>query len=114
MLNIYIRPLKLPGLPSRQKNHREVCVALWTYSNPVKTLFGEDSFAALPALIGGRSYCVVPYGDAYFLSLVERLAAASAPPLAVIADVAPHPDRKRGVEGKSVSVRGDLGGSRII
>src|SRR3546814_1167113 len=92
MLNIYIRPLKLPGLPSRQKNHREVGVALWTYSNPVKTRFGEDSFAALPALIGGRSYCVVTYGDAYFLSLVERLAAASAPPLAVIADVAPNPD----------------------
>lgn len=67
-------------------------MALWTYSNPVKTLFGEDSFAALPALIGGRSYCVVTYGDAYFLSLVDRLAAASAPPLAVIADVAPNPD----------------------
>lgn len=67
-------------------------MALWTYSNPVKTCFGEDSFDALPALIGGRSYCVVTYGEAYFLSLVERLAKSSTPPLAVISDVAPNPD----------------------
>jgi len=67
-------------------------VALWTYSNPVKVSFGEDSFAELVALIDGRTYSVVTYGEPFFLSLVERLAAALSPPVAVISDVAPNPD----------------------
>lgn len=67
-------------------------MAAWAYSNPVKTCFGEDSFALLPALIDSRSYCVVTYGEPFFLSLVERLAATSVPPLHVVSDVAPNPD----------------------
>lgn len=67
-------------------------MALWTYSNPVKTCFGEGSFDELPGLVGGRSYCVVTYGEPYFLSLVERLSRASAAPSIVVADVAPNPD----------------------
>lgn len=67
-------------------------MAPWTYSNPVKVNFGEDRFAGLPALIDGRTYGVVTYGEPFFLSLVERLAAAAGPPVAVISDVAPNPD----------------------
>ena len=67
-------------------------MAVWTYSNPVQIHFGEGGFDALPALVGDRSYCVVTYGDAFFLSLVERLAKRSKLPVAVVSDVAPNPD----------------------
>lgn len=64
----------------------------WSYCNPVKTCFGEGSFDELPGLVSGRPYCVVTYGEPYFLSLVDRLAAFSEPAVAVISDVAPNPD----------------------
>lgn len=64
----------------------------WSYSNPVKTCFGEGRFDDLPRLIDGRPYCVVTYGEDYFLSLAERLAERSHPAVAVISDVAPNPD----------------------
>lgn len=64
----------------------------WSYSNPVKTHFGEGRFDDLPGLIADRPYCVVTYGEDYFLSLAERLAAASRPAVTVISDVAPNPD----------------------
>ncbi|MEX0924029.1 MAG: iron-containing alcohol dehydrogenase PsrA [Rhodovibrionaceae bacterium] len=67
-------------------------MAGWFYSNPVKTYFGEGRFDELPRLVAGRPYCIVTYGEPYFLSLVERLSEASQPAVAVVSDVAPNPD----------------------
>ena len=64
----------------------------WSYSNPVKTCFGEGRFGDLPELIAGRPYCVVTYGEDYFLSLTDRLAASTHPAVALVSDVAPNPD----------------------
>ena len=54
--------------------------------------FEVGGFERIPDLIGGRNYCVVTYGEPYFLSLIDRLAEKSGPPLIVINDVAPNPD----------------------
>ena len=65
---------------------------MWTYRNPVEIRFGAGRLADLPALLGGRSYGLVTYGDAPFRDLSSRLAAEAGDPLIVIDDVAPNPD----------------------
>jgi alcohol dehydrogenase len=65
---------------------------VWTFRNPVRTIFGAGSFGELPALLAGRSYALVTYPDPFFRPLVEQVARAAGEALLVIDDVAPNPD----------------------
>ncbi|MCP5083589.1 MAG: phosphonoacetaldehyde reductase [Alphaproteobacteria bacterium] len=65
---------------------------LWSYHNPVRVQFGPGSFEELGACIGGRSYGLVTYPDAFCTELTERLAALVGPAAVVINDVAANPD----------------------
>lgn len=65
---------------------------LWTYINPVRIDFGAGRFEALASHIGGRSYGLVTYPDAFCSELTERLASAAGPAAVVINDVAANPD----------------------
>jgi phosphonate metabolism-associated iron-containing alcohol dehydrogenase len=49
----------------------------------------------IPALVGDRPYAVVTYGEPWFASLVDTLAADCHAPVIVIDDVAPNPDFAR-------------------
>lgn len=63
-----------------------------SFDKVTQITFDVGGFDQIPDMIGGRKYCVVTYGEPYFLSLVERLAKKSGPPCIVIDDVAPNPD----------------------
>jgi alcohol dehydrogenase len=65
---------------------------VWTFSNPVRIVFGEGSFDELPTHIAGRGYLLVTYPDQFTQGLRRRLAATAGEPLLVIDDVAPNPD----------------------
>jgi alcohol dehydrogenase len=65
---------------------------MWTYSNPVKTLFGTGIFNQVPQLIAGRRYALVTYPDAPFQALTRILAELAGPATLVIDDIAPNPD----------------------
>ncbi|WP_200876088.1 iron-containing alcohol dehydrogenase PsrA [Ruegeria halocynthiae] len=65
---------------------------MWTYSNPVRTVFGAGSFAELPRLIGGRTYALVTYPSPRFQALAQKLAETAGPAALIIDDVAPNPD----------------------
>jgi phosphonate metabolism-associated iron-containing alcohol dehydrogenase len=65
---------------------------VWSYRNPVDVRFGQGSFSSLGALLGGRPYALVTYGEPYFRSLASDLAKSAGEPLLVIEDIAPNPD----------------------
>lgn len=65
---------------------------MWFYRNPVDVRFGRGSFSRLADVIGGRSYVLVTYGDAYFRALSGELEAKAGKPVLVIDDIAPNPD----------------------
>jgi alcohol dehydrogenase len=65
---------------------------VWRYHNPVDISFGAGMFADLPALLRGRRYALVTYGEPTFAELVARCAAAAGQPELIIDDVAPNPD----------------------
>lgn len=65
---------------------------MWKFENPVSILFGIDSFAKLPDLIGKRRYVLVTYGEPFFDDLTKRLSERAGAPILVIQDVAPNPD----------------------
>lgn len=67
---------------------------MWTYYNPVKVKFGNGCFAALPGLIGGRSYAVITYPEPPFEKLTDELVAKAGAPVLVVSDIAPNPDYK--------------------
>ncbi|MES0883577.1 phosphonoacetaldehyde reductase [Roseibium sp. SCP14] len=65
---------------------------MWTYSNPVKIIFGAGRFADLANQIGRRRYALITYPDPPFADLADTLAARAGPPAFVVSDVAPNPD----------------------
>lgn len=65
---------------------------MWTYRNPVEILFGNDSFSALPSLIGDRRYALVTYPDDAFDAPTRALTATAGQPVLIIRDIAPNPD----------------------
>jgi alcohol dehydrogenase len=65
---------------------------MWRYRNPVEIHFGAGSLTELPALLRGRRYCVVTYGEPMFADVVARCAASAGGPALVVDDVAPNPD----------------------
>ena len=65
---------------------------MWSYANPVRITFGAGSFEELPALIAGRPYALVTYGEPIFSELAERLAGLAGTPALVIDEVMPNPD----------------------
>lgn len=65
---------------------------MWSYRNPVDVRFGHGSFSMLADAIGGRSYALVTYGDAYFQALSATLEASAGKPVLTIDDIAPNPD----------------------
>lgn len=65
---------------------------MWTYRNPVQVRFGCGVFDELSDAIGGRSYVLVTYPDAYFSDLAAQLVSRAGSPLLVIRDIAPNPD----------------------
>ena len=67
-------------------------LSLWTYSNPVKIEFGTDRFDTLSSHIGGRTYGLVTYPDAFCSDLTEQLTAKAGAATVVINDVAANPD----------------------
>jgi phosphonate metabolism-associated iron-containing alcohol dehydrogenase len=65
---------------------------IWSFHNPVRITFGEGALDRLPALLGGRRYLLVTYGEPHFAALAERIAATAGTPLAVIDGITPNPD----------------------
>ena len=65
---------------------------MWGYKNPVRIHFGADSFDCVAGLIAGRDYAVVTYGEPYFDSLTERLAASAGKAAVIINNITPNPD----------------------
>jgi len=65
---------------------------MWSYRNPVEIDFGAGSFARLPALIAGRPYALVTYGEPVFAALADRLAGLAGAPAVTLDRVAPNPD----------------------
>ena len=65
---------------------------MWSYRNPVDVRFGRGSFSKLGDAIGGRSYALVTYGDAYFRDLSADLESRAGKPVLTIDDIAPNPD----------------------
>lgn len=47
---------------------------MWRFHNPVEIGFGAGALAHLPALLAGRPYALVTYGEPIFTALAERLA----------------------------------------
>ena len=67
---------------------------MWSYNNPVRILFGNDGFASIAPLIGGRPYALVTYPDTQFQVLTEHLIKEAGQPMIVVNDIAPNPDFK--------------------
>jgi phosphonate metabolism-associated iron-containing alcohol dehydrogenase len=65
---------------------------VWSYRNPVDVRFGRGSFSTLADAIGGRSYALVTYGDAYFRDLSADLGVKAGAPVLTVDDIAPNPD----------------------
>lgn len=65
---------------------------MWSYRNPVDVRFGRGSFSTLADTIGGRSYALVTYSDAYFRDLSADLEAKAGAPVLTVDDIAPNPD----------------------
>jgi phosphonate metabolism-associated iron-containing alcohol dehydrogenase len=65
---------------------------VWSYRNPVDVRFGRGSFSTLADAIGGRSYALVTYGDAYFRDLSADLEVKAGAPVLTVDDIAPNPD----------------------
>jgi phosphonate metabolism-associated iron-containing alcohol dehydrogenase len=76
----------------RCRESNEWNIAVWSYRNPVDVRFGRGSFSKLGELLGGRSYALVTYGEPFFRSLADTLAAVAGEPLLVVEDIAPNPD----------------------
>ncbi len=95
---------------------------MWTYHNPVNTVFGCERFASLSDLIGGRRYALVTYSDAPFEDLAAQLAAVAGAPTLAINDVSPNPDyellraqtSRFSNSGAEVDVVVALGGGSVI
>ncbi len=83
---------------------------MWTYSNPVKTIFGREQFLKLPELIAGRRYALITYPDAPFEALAAKLESLAGAPALTIDDVAPNPDYEL---LRTQSARFSEAGSRI-
>ena len=95
---------------------------MWSYRNPVEIDFGAGSFDRLPALIAGRPYALVTYGEPIFAALAARLAGLAGPPAVTIDEVAPNPDfaalpgccRRLGEARDTPRVIVALGGGSVI
>ncbi len=95
---------------------------MWRYRNPVEISFGAGSFARLPALIAGRPYALVTYGEPVFAALAERLAGLAGAPAVTLDQVAPNPDfaelprccQRLGAARESPRVIVALGGGSVI
>jgi alcohol dehydrogenase len=95
---------------------------MWSYRNPVEISFGAGSFARLPALIAGRPYALVTYGEPVFAALAERLAGLAGAPAVTLDRVAPNPDfaelpgccQRLGEAGETPRVIVALGGGSVI
>ena len=64
----------------------------WRYQNPVEVVFGSGTFDQAGALVRGRRYGLVTYGEPPFRDLAARLRDAAGEPCIVIDDIAPNPD----------------------
>lgn len=65
---------------------------MWTYANPVTVHFGAGALAGVGALLGGRSYALVTYGEPLFQELGARIADSAGPPAVLIDGITPNPD----------------------
>lgn len=64
----------------------------WTYSNPVKIVFGTGALAQAREAVGGRSYCLLTYNDhPLFDELVARVSRELGEPAVIVRDVEPNP-----------------------
>lgn len=66
--------------------------AAWRFHNPVKIAFGAGALEGIGALVAGRPYALVTYGEPLFAALTDRVAQRAGPPAVVIDDIAPNPD----------------------
>ena len=95
---------------------------MWTYGNPVNTVFGREQFSKLPELIGSRRYALVTYPDAPFEELADKLTALAGAPTLTINDVSPNPDyellrtqsARFAERGAEIEVVVALGGGSVI
>lgn len=95
---------------------------MWTYSNPVSTIFGREQFSKLSEIIAGRRYALITYPDAPFEALAGRLEDLAGAPALTINDVSPNPDydllraqsRRFSEAGMDIEVVVALGGGSVI
>ncbi len=65
---------------------------MWSFHNPVRITFGDGALAKIAAVLEGRSYVLVTYGEPHFRDITTQVAAAAGRPLDVIDEVLPNPD----------------------
>ncbi|NWJ25518.1 iron-containing alcohol dehydrogenase PsrA [Rhizobium sp. RM] len=64
----------------------------WTYSNPVKIIFGAGALAEARKAVGDRAYCLLTYNDhPFFDELVARISQELGEPAVIVRDVEPNP-----------------------
>ncbi len=89
---MYLINKALHGNLKQQELGRLAADPMWTYRNPVEISFGVGVLARLPALISGRSYALVTYGEPAFAELTERLTSLAGRPTVIVDDITSNPD----------------------
>lgn len=65
---------------------------MWRYGNPVDVRFGAGVLDQLGALVAGRPYCLVTYGEQAFDAIAARAASQAGAPAAIVRNIGPNPD----------------------
>ena len=65
---------------------------MWNYSNPVNIEFGSGALRSIGALVDGRRYALVTYGEPVFQALAERIELAAGAARVVIRNIDTNPD----------------------
>jgi len=66
----------------------------WRFHNPVEVRFGCGGFPALAADLKNLQWAVCSYGEPYFESLIDSLAAKAGAPAIRTTDISPNPDMR--------------------
>lgn len=95
---------------------------MWTYQNPVNIVFANGALEKIGALLDGRGYALVTYGEPIFQALSERVQATAGPAQVVIDNVTQNPDfhmlgescRMFGEAKSEIGVIVAIGGGSVI
>jgi phosphonate metabolism-associated iron-containing alcohol dehydrogenase len=95
---------------------------MWNYQNPVNIVFANGALEKIGALLDGRGYALVTYGEPIFQALSERVQATAGPAQVVIDNVTQNPDfhmldescRMFGEAKSEIGVIVAIGGGSVI